>query len=624
MRGTIRLAPVVAATVLLFVNAARGEENALQFDGTDDRVQAGLPSLFTDLGNQSFSVSFWLRPDASGTTQRAFFAQGSSTQFASIMLNPVLVPYFYVGRGSGTVGMTTGVSLPSGTWSHLTGTWNATTGTSRIYVDGVEAPVSNGGSSSTGTSGVMTLGARTDGQQALNGAIDGFRVWSTVLDANQVRAESGSTCGAGAPLAVAYDFNMGIAGGNNLGLTTLPDVGSGGLDGTLMNFALTGATSNWIQSTVTRSVPALVFDPPLPAVLSTGEDGSGYSGTVRLAAPPSGDVHVDFASSNTGEGIAVPVSVDFLANQWDSPQPVSIVGVDDAVVDGPVAYSMGISMQSADACYAALTLAVPAINADFDFATVAVSGVVQAEGDAGTSAFVFDLSLAEAVPGGFSVAVETIDGTAVAGTDYAPTSTTVSFAGNAGEVQHVSVPVNGNLIAQGDRTFTLRATSASNPQVVLDPDQAAGVIVDDDVDVGISLSDGVTAVTPGQALTYQMVVTNHSPTLPGTVHVVFGTSPSLLDVSWTCVALGGAICASSGSGILDEAVTLPGGGVAAFVIGATVPAFDGVPLLATAQATLAGPVDSQPGDNFANDVDTGPAGIFMDGFEQAAPKPPVR
>jgi hypothetical protein len=58
MRGTIRLAPVVAATVLLFVNAARGEENALQFDGTDDRVQAGLPSLFTDLGNQSFSVSF--------------------------------------------------------------------------------------------------------------------------------------------------------------------------------------------------------------------------------------------------------------------------------------------------------------------------------------------------------------------------------------------------------------------------------------------------------------------------------------------------------------------------------------------------------------------------------------
>jgi hypothetical protein len=45
-----------------------------------------------------------------------------------------------------------------------------------------------------------------------------------------------------------YNFDEGTAGGNNAGITTLYDQTSNGNNGTLNNFALTGSTSNWVES----------------------------------------------------------------------------------------------------------------------------------------------------------------------------------------------------------------------------------------------------------------------------------------------------------------------------------------------------------------------------------------
>jgi hypothetical protein len=218
---------------------------------------------------------------------------------------------------------------------------------------------------------------------------------------------------------------------------------------------------------VTRSAPALVFDPPLPASLSTSEDGSGgYVGTVKLAAPPSGDVAIHFASSDDGEGAATPASIDIPASQWNVPQAVSIHGVDDAVIDGPASYNIAISAQSTDACYAALAATLEGVNADDDTTTVALSGVVQAEGDAGTGSFVFDLTLSDAIAGGFTVAVETLDGSAHAGTDYVATSATVTFAGDAVEVQPVRVPGLATSRRKRDRRDALRSERRVERSVV--------------------------------------------------------------------------------------------------------------------------------------------------------------
>ena len=47
-------------------------------------------------------------------------------------------------------------------------------------------------------------------------------------------------------LVAYYNFNQGVAGGNNTAINSLTDKTSNAHNGTLNNFKLTGATSNWV------------------------------------------------------------------------------------------------------------------------------------------------------------------------------------------------------------------------------------------------------------------------------------------------------------------------------------------------------------------------------------------
>src|SRR5690606_1385879 len=102
-------------------------------------------------------------------------------------------------------------------------------------------------------------------------------VWSTVRTQQQLRVEMTGTCWDTTGLIASYDFNQGVAGGDNSGVTNLPDVSGGGFNGTLLGFALNGATSNWLASDSPVAEPGLVFDPPLPSPIETSEDGSGFA-----------------------------------------------------------------------------------------------------------------------------------------------------------------------------------------------------------------------------------------------------------------------------------------------------------------------------------------------------------
>ncbi len=69
-----------------------------------------------------------------------------------------------------------------------------------------------------------------------------------------------------------YQFNEGIAGGNNVGTTGLPDQSPNSHDGTLLNFALTpGITSNWIEpGSVNSGLSCVYVDPPEITVKGNG------------------------------------------------------------------------------------------------------------------------------------------------------------------------------------------------------------------------------------------------------------------------------------------------------------------------------------------------------------------
>lgn len=613
--GTLALAAALAMPAVALAGAV--QQNALHFAGDDDHVVlAALPPFVNDLA-QDFTVTFWMRREALAAPGRVFFAQRDTTNFATFLLSGANA-LFYVRRADTGV-HSVSVPMPAeGVWTHVALRWTAATGTPEIIIDGVPAPGLPGGSSSIGASGVMTLGARTDGAQPFPGALDDFAIWSGARSLEQLRAERVSTCVPRAGLQAKYDFDLGLPGGDNAGLTTLPD-DAGGNPGTLLNFALDGPASNWIASPIVRTQPALIFDPPLEG-LATGEDGSGYAGSVRLAVPPVMPVTVSLMTDAASEAVAAPAALEFTPGNWDQPQAVTIDGVDDGQPDGAAAFVFTATSASEDPCQDGLQVSQPGSNAGSVAGTLAIGDVLQAEAD-GVSTFEFSVTYAGTAAPAFQAGYATQDGSAAAGTDYLAATGTLDFSGTPGESRTIAVSVVGNLIAQQDRQFSVQLGAPSQAGIVLDPGSAQGTIVDDDVDLRLTLDDGVDVVEVGQTVAYDLVVANLSPTLDaGVVPLNFVAVP-LQDVVWSCVPGGGASC-EGGAGAFAAQPTLPAGAQANYTVtGIVAPTLGtaGGPthLVATATAMLA--IDSQPGDNTAVDVDLA-TGLFADGFESEDPQ----
>ncbi len=130
-------------------------------------------------------------------------------------------------------------------------------------------------------------------------------------------------------------------------------------------------------------------------------------------------------------------------------------------------------------------------NDDSAFFTIDDVNVV--EGNAGTVAANFTVTLTGNVSGGVSVDYQTADNTAtVADSDYvAAGPTTLNFVGTSGETQNVAITVNGDVNVEPNETFFVNLLNISNIVVAADPGndlQGIGTITNDDGDV-ISISD---------------------------------------------------------------------------------------------------------------------------------------
>ena len=73
----------------------------------------------------------------------------------------------------------------------------------------------------------------------------------------------------------------------------------------------------------------------------TSEDGTAVlQFTIGLRTQPTSDVTIDVISSDASEGVASPSQIVFTPGSWDSPRTVTVTGVQDAVDDGDVQYSI--------------------------------------------------------------------------------------------------------------------------------------------------------------------------------------------------------------------------------------------------------------------------------------------
>lgn len=119
------------------------------------------------------------------------------------------------------------------------------------------------------------------------------------------------------------------------------------------------------EVTVTVTGDRVVVTPP--GGLVTTEAGGTATFTVVLAVAPTSDVTITPSSSDATEGSASPASLVFTPSNWNTPQAVTVTGVDDFVVDGSVNYSINLSSSSADPAFQALAIpSVAVVNSDND------------------------------------------------------------------------------------------------------------------------------------------------------------------------------------------------------------------------------------------------------------------
>jgi len=227
-------------------------------------------------------------------------------------------------------------------------------------------------------------------------------------------------------------------------------------------------------------------------------------------------VTIDLSSSDTTEGTVSPTSVTFDSLNWNAAQVVTVTGVDDAIADGDVAYSVltGTAVSS-DGNYNSLNAADVAVsNVDNDIAGITVSAISGDTTEAGGTA-TFSVVLDTEPTGNVKIDLSSSD--ASEGT-VSPASVTFTAA-NWNVAQVVTVTGVDDAIADGDLTFSVLTAAAVSTDNNYDGLNAADVgVTNDDNDVaGITVSaiSGNTSET-GTTATFSVVL-NTEPTSDVTI-----------------------------------------------------------------------------------------------------------
>jgi hypothetical protein len=284
---------------------------ALNLDGIDDRVNIGS-TISTVLGTASaLTIEAWVYPtdaDAFGCIAGNYSTSGGGMQF--LLRRDGNAFTFWTDRGTGFTNVTTPNVVAFNTWQHVAGVWNSVTQAMQIYVNGVLQATTTGvvGTTLNTNSNPVMIGWNTINEQ-MQGSVDEIRIWNRALCqseiSNNMNCEIPTT---GSGLLANYHFNQGAAGGSNPTVTTLNDASGNAYNGSLLNFTLNGATSNWITpGAVVSGTSCGVFTPPSVIVTPVSQTNvscfSGSNGAASVSASGGSGLIYDWTPGNpTGDG----------------------------------------------------------------------------------------------------------------------------------------------------------------------------------------------------------------------------------------------------------------------------------------------------------------------------------
>lgn len=221
---------------------------ALNFDGTNDYVNAGNGITTSVNGLTKLTVEAWVKPTSlsglgcivgnyqtttGGNLQMLLRRSGSSAY------------EFWVGNGTTWEQVLSSATPTLNTWQHVAGVWDGSV--SKIYVNGVlSGTFATTIPSLNNPANNVWIGANTVPEN-FTGNIDEVRIWNTARTQCEVNTYMNCEIPATATGLIAnYHFNQGFDSNPNPSVTSLTDASGSVYTGTLTGFGLNSSTSNWV------------------------------------------------------------------------------------------------------------------------------------------------------------------------------------------------------------------------------------------------------------------------------------------------------------------------------------------------------------------------------------------
>ncbi|MFK7818650.1 MAG: peptidoglycan DD-metalloendopeptidase family protein [Planctomycetaceae bacterium] len=270
--------------------------------------------------------------------------------------------------------------------------------------------------------------------------------------------------------------------------------------------AFSGLTDSVAVTTTDDEVAAIVLAPSGGTTV-VSENGTSDLVDVSLSAEPAGDVVLDISTTDASEASAGPTTLTFDASNWDTPQQVTVVGIDDLTLDGSITSTLNVVVNDAASFnpYDGVSASTQVVTTDNDTAgiTLAATGGSTIISEAGLTD-TLGLSLDIQPISDVVLFVRTLDLSEVA---VSPDRLTFTPA-NWNTPQTVNLAGVDDDIADGDISTTVFATvddDASDPAFAGQAD-AVGVTNEDD-DARLVLDGGNVQVDEsGTSETFDMTL----------------------------------------------------------------------------------------------------------------------
>jgi Concanavalin A-like lectin/glucanases superfamily/HYR domain/Domain of unknown function DUF11/Leucine rich repeat/Secretion system C-terminal sorting domain/CARDB len=227
----------------------------LSFDGINDFIltnQAAIPA------NTDFTFETLCKSRATDTVCSGFFKRlftltldNSNERLEIGDCSGQLTVYRNTPTASnGLYQIANANTLRNGAWHHVAAVKKSDS--LYVYYDGVKVLTIGGVATINSVPRRFVMGSWVQNSDNWRGEMDEVRIWNYAASSTQIQTlKQCQLAGNESGLVLYYQFNQGVAGGNNPSELTVLDKSASANNATLNQFSLTGATSNWICSSLT-------------------------------------------------------------------------------------------------------------------------------------------------------------------------------------------------------------------------------------------------------------------------------------------------------------------------------------------------------------------------------------